>query len=122
MLQPEFEPVFQQLRKILAAYEDQLVKVEDQAAIYYLDAAHIQKNKKPLFFGSVRIGKRYVSYHLMPIYLWPDLMATASDTLKSRLKGKSCFNFTSSDHRLFGEVAELTQQGFERYRAAGYLD
>lgn len=55
-----------------------------------VDTRHIQKNKKPLFFGAVQVKKSYVSYHLMPVYLEPDLLAPSSSELKARMQGKSC--------------------------------
>jgi hypothetical protein len=37
------------------------------------------------------------------------------------MQGKSCFNFTAPDPDLLSELAELTDQGFTRYRNAGYV-
>jgi hypothetical protein len=122
MADQDFAATFQALRAIFQPLEDRLVKVHDKADNYYLDAPHIQKNKKPLYFGSVRTGRRYVSFHLMPVYLWPDLLEGFSDDLKRRMQGKSCFNFTSPDPDLIAELTTLTNRGFERYREAGYLD
>ena len=50
----------------------------------------------------------------MPVYIYPDLLAGLSDELKKRMQGKSCFNFKSSDQRLFSELAELTAASVER--------
>jgi hypothetical protein len=60
-------------------------------------AAHIQKNKRPLFFGAVQVKKNYVSCYLRPVYADPTLLARISDSLKKRMQGKSCFNFTPAD-------------------------
>lgn len=72
-------------------------------------------------FGSVRIGARYVSYHLMPVYAFPDLLDGAPARLRQRMQGKSCFNFTRLDPELAAELAALTAAGAERYREAGLL-
>lgn len=112
---------FLALKALLQPLEPALVRVQDQPDSYYLDTPHIQKNKKPLFFGSVRTGRKYVSFHLMPVYLWPELLDSVSAPLRDRMQGKSCFNFTSPDPDLLGELAELTQRGFTRCRDAGYL-
>jgi hypothetical protein len=32
------------------------------------------------------------------------------------MQGKSCFNFTSVDEKLFNELAELTERGYERFK------
>lgn len=121
MPEHDLSGTFRALKAILDPLEPELVKVHDQSDIYYLDTAHIQKNKRPLFFGSVRIGRNYVSFHLMPVYLWPDLLEDVSDRLKRRMQGKSCFNFTAIDPDLLTELNVLTNRGFGRYREAGYI-
>jgi hypothetical protein len=112
---------FRALKAILQPFEPKLVKVHDQADNYYLDTAHLQKNKKPLYFGSVRIGRNYVSFHLMPVYIWPELLDGLSDDLKRRMQGKSCFNFKAPDTDLLSELTALTEKGFSKYREAGYV-
>ncbi|MEW6580335.1 MAG: hypothetical protein AB1435_14240 [Chloroflexota bacterium] len=77
---------------------------------------------KPVWFGAVRLGKRYVSYHLMAVYAFPDLLDDVSPQLKARMQGKSCFNFTRVDEELFRELAALTQKCFERFKAEGLLE
>lgn len=119
MADQDFTATFQVLRGILQPLEPALVKVHDEADNYYLDSAHVQKNKKPLFFGSVRTGRKYVSFHLMPVYIWPELLEGASDGLKRRMQGKSCFNFTAADSDLLAELTNLTHEGFAKYREAG---
>jgi hypothetical protein len=69
----------------------------------------------------VQIGKRYVSYHLMPVYGCPKLLDGHSAKLKGRMQGKSCFNFTAEDDELFAELEQLTEEGFAVFRKAGYL-
>ena len=76
---------------------------------------------REVWFGAARIGKRYVAYHLMPVYACPDLLEGMSPELKKRMQGKSCFNFTHTDERLFQELAELTSRGFERYKREGLI-
>jgi hypothetical protein len=118
----DLSATFLALKAILQPLETELVKVHDQPDHYYLDTAHIQKNKKPLYFGSVRIGRQYVSFHLMPVYIWPELLDGMSDRLDRRMQGKSCFNFTSPDPELLSELTALTRRGFTRYREAGYIE
>jgi hypothetical protein len=118
---PDFDRTFHSLRSVLRAYEDRLVPVRDEATEYHLDTSHLMPNGKPLFFGLVRTGKRYVSYHLMPVYLWPDILEEASPELRRRMQGKSCFNFTREESELFEELAALTRIGYHRYEETGYL-
>lgn len=65
--------------------------------------------------------KAYVSFHLMPIYVKPGLLASLSPELKSRMQGKSCFNFTAVEPALVQELAALTQAGFDSYREQGFV-
>ena len=65
---------------------------------------------------AARIGKNYVSYHLMAVYAFPDLLDGISPELKRRMQGKSYFNFTRVDENLFQELEELTQEGYERFK------
>jgi hypothetical protein len=80
------------------------------------------KNRQPLFFGSVKAQKNYVSFYLMPVYVFPDLLDNASPELKKRMQGKSCFNFKAANPALFSEIADLTKNGFERYQEEGLLE
>lgn len=71
--------------------------------------------KQPLWFGAVRLGKAYVSYHLMAVYTHPALAAQISPALKKRMQGKSCFNFKTADAALFKELAALTAEAASLY-------
>jgi hypothetical protein len=117
----DLERVFVELRAIMAPYSAKLDAKKDDAAELYLDTKHIQKNKKPLFFGAVQIKKSYVSFHLMPVYMKPELLAGVSPDLQSRMQGKSCFNFAEVDKPLFKELAALTKAGFASYKEQGYV-
>lgn len=117
-----FNIVFDQLRAILAPYEQSLVVKTDRDGDYYLETRHIMKNKQPLFFGSVKTQKNYVSFYLMPVYACPNLLNNISPELKKHMQGKSCFNFKAADPALFSELADLTERGFERYKEEGLLE
>ncbi|HPF27764.1 MAG TPA: hypothetical protein P5528_03655 [Steroidobacteraceae bacterium] len=113
--------VFEELRKILLPYAAKLDCKRDDATELYVDTRHIMKNKKPLFFGAVQVKKAYVSYHLMPVYVKPELLASATPELLARMQGKSCFNFKTPDRKLFEELALLSNQAFESYKEQGYV-
>lgn len=53
----DLSPVFAELRKIMAPYAAKLTATRDDPQELYVDTKHIQKNKKPLFFGAVQIKK-----------------------------------------------------------------
>ena len=118
---PGLDEVFAALRSVLAPYASQLDTKNDDAAELYIDTWHIQKNKKPLFFGAVQVKKSYVSFHLMPVYVDPGLLETVSAELKARMQGKSCFNFSSIDKPLLKELKALAEAGFQSYKQQGFV-
>ena len=111
----DFETTFQELKAILKPYERSLVVSADTNKEYVLDVDHVMKNKNRLFFAGVRMGKAYVSFHLMPVYALPALLEKMSPELKRRMQGKSCFNFSTPDEKLFKELAKLTKLGFAKF-------
>lgn len=84
-----------------------------------VDGAWSEQFKKNLNFGAVITRKNYVSYYLMPVYMYPDLLEGISPELKKRMQGKSCFNFNKVDDRLMDELAKLTRKSFRRFKKEG---
>lgn len=115
------DEVFERLREIMIPFANDLDLKKDMPGSVYIDTLHLMKNSKPLFFGAVQLKKRYVSYHLMPVYVNPELLGDISDRLRKRLHGKSCLNFTAVDDELFEELRQLTRAGHDFYRKAGYV-
>jgi hypothetical protein len=113
--QNDFPLVFEQLKSILQPYAKNLTVKADTSDIYYLDGPYSEKWKKVLFFGSVQIKKNYVSFYLMPVYMYPELLKGISPGLKKHMQGKSCFNFKKVVPELFQELAKLTHKGVEKY-------
>jgi hypothetical protein len=111
----DFAPIFARLKTILEPYARKMIVVHDTDDHYYLDTRHVMKNKHRVCFGAVRTGKAYVSYYLMPVYAFPDLIATMSPELKKRMQGKSCFNFKEVDEKLFRELAKVTRAAAKRF-------
>jgi hypothetical protein len=110
----DFQPVFDELKAILQKHATKRVVTQDGPQGYSLDAKTLGPNKKPLFFGAVQVNKNYVSFHLMPVYMYPELLEDISPELKKHMQGKSCFNFKASDKALFKELAALTKAGAAR--------
>jgi hypothetical protein len=104
-----FEEVFRRLKAVLERHEKKLVVAQDSQTYYLLNTRYVMKNKQPLCFGGVRLGKAYVSFYLMAVYAFPDLLKDLSSELKKRMQGKSCFNFKEVDEKLFKELAQLTK-------------
>jgi hypothetical protein len=115
MTNPEFPIVFEKLKSILEPYAKNLTLKMDTSNTYYLDGPYSEKYKKELFFGSAQIKKNYVSFYLMPVYMYPDLLKGISPGLKKHMQGKSCFNFKQVEPDLFKELAALTKKGYERF-------
>ncbi len=114
--QNDFSLVFEQLKNILKPYAEKLTLTLDTSDTYYIDGPYSEKWKKQLFFGSAQIKKNYVSFYLMPVYMYPDLLKDISPGLKKHMQGKSCFNFKKVEPDLFGELTELTQKSVERFQ------
>src|SRR3990170_2976841 len=114
--QTEFPIVFANLKAILIPFSSKLIVKADTAAGYSLDGPYSQKWKKELFFGAAQIKKNYVSFYLMPVYMYPDLLKSISPELKKHMQGKSCFNFKKVEPDPFKELTRLTQKGAEQFQ------
>jgi hypothetical protein len=114
--QTDFSIVFEQLKSILKPFAKGLIATTDTPEAYSLDGPYSEKWKKQLFFGAVQIKKNYVSFYLMPVYMYPELLKGMSPELKKHMQGKSCFNFKKVEPELLNELASLTHKSVERFR------
>jgi hypothetical protein len=117
-----FDEVFRKLKAIFKPYAKKMVVVSDTPSCYYLDTRYIMKNKQPLCFGAMRMGKNYVSFYLMSVYACPELLKGMSPELKKRMQGKSCFNFKEVDEKLFQELDQLTKAGATKFSNEKFID
>ena len=76
---------FELLKSILRKYEKSLRVIIDKNDNYSLIAGYSEKYKRDIYFGAVQIKKNYVSYHLMPVYINPNLLDGISTELKKRM-------------------------------------
>ena len=111
---PTSSPSTRRLKSILEPYGHRLYVTDEPPTTYGIDTAPDSERNPTTWFGGVRLGKRYVSYYLMPVYVDPTLAETISVELKRHMQGKSCFNFSKIDEGLFGELDLLTKVGYER--------
>jgi len=116
----DFAQAFASLKPILGKYARRMAVKADTPAEYTLvtksPSPFPQHKGEPLHFGSVRVGKAYVSFHLMPLYMSKELTGNISPGLKKRMPGKTCFNFkTTPPPELVGELEELTEIGFRQW-------
>jgi hypothetical protein len=117
----QFPLIFERLKAILQVHEPNLRVLVDREGKYELIGMYSQKIKKDIWYGKVEIGKNYVSFHLMPVYMFPDLLKGISEDLRKHMQGKGCFNFTHIDDGLFEEMEGLTMRSIERVRSSGEL-
>jgi len=113
--QSDLRATFEKLREILQPYQSQLIVIADTSDHYALETPYVMKNKHRMYFSGIKIGKNYVSYHLMPVYTCEEVRDAISPALKKRMQGKSCFNFSVPDEKLFKQLAKLTKIGFQRF-------
>ncbi|WDE03378.1 hypothetical protein SG34_018485 [Thalassomonas viridans] len=113
------ETVFNTLAKIMKKHAGELEITDDKPGSLYINTGKLDAKKKAIFFGMVKQAKKKVTYHLMPVYCNPELLANLSPELTKKMQGKSCFNFTAVDDKLFAELDALTQAGLADYQKAG---
>ena len=122
----DFESVFADLRAILKREASTLSVSEDAPTRFCVDApvgpatlkawgGKVKRATIPIAW--TEIGKNYVSFHLMALGASPNAISKA---LKARLKGKTCFNFTSPDPALFKELEEVTSRSIATFKKAGF--
>lgn len=109
--------VYTALRELMLANATGMRPVKDAPGDLQMLASwpHPRKPKEPMWFGMVRQGKAYVSFHLMPLYMNPVMQAKVTPGLKKRMQGKACLNFKTQDPELFAELATLTRAAAEAF-------
>jgi len=109
----QFDVVYLRLSEMLRKHKDKLsVAIEKPGEMWMAVTGEIHRGK-PLVFAGLRMGKNYVSYHLMSVYMRKVEM---SAELTKRRQGKACFNFSEVDEKLFAELDKLTASGLRGYR------
>ena len=117
----DFQPIFAALKVLIEPYAGTL-KPHAKPGNYILIGPPTPRSQgKEVWFGGVQIKKNYVSYHLMSVYAFPDLLDGISPELKKRMQGKSCFNFKTVDKALFKELGALTKRGYQRFKKEGLV-
>jgi hypothetical protein len=122
----EFEAVFDTLKSVFDKHVAKLNVKADTPTEYTLvgrvPSPLPQHKGQPMYFCAVRLGKAYVAFHLMPLYMDEELTATISPELKKRMQGKTCFNFkTPPGPELLLELRTLTAAGYRAFRRRGWV-
>lgn len=76
----------------------------------YAPWPHPTKPKDPMWFGMVKNGKAYVSYHLVPLYVVPATDSGIPEALTKRRQGKACFNFKTAEPEALAALEALTKR------------
>jgi hypothetical protein len=121
-----FQEVFAKLKPLLLGFEKRLAVKTDTRTEYTLvtkaPSPFPQHKGHPMYFGSVQLGRAYVSFHLMPLYMNKKLTKTISPGLKKRMQGKTCFNFKSEpETEVLEELKRLTRAGVEAFAQRKWL-
>ncbi len=116
----DFATIFQSLKPAFNNVAKRLVLQTDSETEYSLvtrkPSPFPQHKGHPMWFGSVKTSKSYVSLHLMPLYMSPKLQQNISPALKKRMQGKTCFNFRSApDPELIAELKHLADEGLKEW-------
>ena len=115
--QESFQEVFAALKPIFEKYAGRMAVQTDKPGEYSLETKMAIRKGHRFQFGGVKIGKAYVSFHLVPIYMNPKLKATISPELMKRMQGKACFNFTKVEPSHIAELKKLTKAGFDEFKS-----
>ncbi len=112
----DFAVIHARLKKIVQQFEGKGLNPSANTATDYLLTGPQTPTSmgRDVWFGGVQIKKNYVSFHLMAVYMFPDLLENISPELKKRMQGKSCFNFKKVDEALFNELEILAKKSYNR--------
>jgi hypothetical protein len=117
----DLESVFAELASRYRAHTADLVTKQDTPTDLIFVGPDPGPQGREVWVGGVQQRKRYVSVHLMPVYVNPELLENLSPRLRSRMQGKSCFNFSRLDPELFDELEVLLERGLRAWRESGLL-
>jgi hypothetical protein len=122
----DFKAVFAALKPILTKHEKRLSVKADTPTEYTVltrsPSPFPQHKGEKMYFGSIRLGKAYVSFHLLPLYMCPTLNENMAPALKKRMQGKACFNFKAlPEPEAAAELKRLTEAGLKLWKEKSWL-
>ena len=121
---PELIPLFEELKKLLAPYEDHFTVRRDEPGYYDLwserEVTIAGRKRAEVFFAGLIIQKRYVGFYYMPVYAESELAAVFGAELLATLKGKSCFYITTLTPSLREQIIDALARGYELYVERGW--
>jgi hypothetical protein len=122
----DFAATFKALKSVFAEFAPRLSVKTDTPIEYTLltrsPSPFPQHKGQPMFFSSVRVGKAYVSLHLLPLYMCPPLTQAIPPALRKRMQGKACFNFKSvPEPELLAALKQLTAASIKQWDEKKWL-
>ncbi len=119
-LSANFGDTYDRLRSILKPF-DRKLDVRKDSDVCYESCCRGRLDGREIFFAGVSERKRYVSFHLFPVYTNTELLEGMSPELRKRMQGKSCFNFRRLAKPIERELRKLTKAGFDCYSERGLI-
>lgn len=117
-----FQPAFARLHALYAPLARYGVVTKDTSEAFWLGTHEVRaRDGYRTAFGGVEMRRSYVSAHLMPIYVHPQLLDDVNPALLTRRQGKACFNFKAEDDALFEAFEDLLGRSLRRFQADGRL-
>lgn len=121
-----YAEAFAALKPVLRKFEKRLAVKTDTATEYTLvtksPSPYPQHKGQPMWFGCVKVGKAYASFHLLPLYMNPALTKMIAPALKKRMQGKACFNFKATPEKdALVELKRLTEASFKEWTERKFL-
>jgi hypothetical protein len=119
----DFPAIFSTLKPVLSKHSKRLIVKIDTPTEYVVTAKSPspfpQHKGQPLDFAYLRLGKSYVSIHLLSLDMTPSGISPA---LKKRMQGRTCFNFSSPppDELVF-ELKQLADAGVRLWSERKWL-
>jgi hypothetical protein len=122
----EAENIVAALRPVFSNVAGKLAIKADTDTLYALvsqsPSPFPQHKGHPLDFGSIQVGKAYVSLHLMPLYMSPTVGKAVTPALKKRMQGKSCFNFAKvPEPEILANLQRLAELGLAEWTAKSWI-
>lgn len=121
---PDLIPLFNELKDLLAPYEDRFTVRRNEPGYYDLwserEVTVAGRKRTEVFFAGLIIQKRYVGFYYMPVYAESELSAVFGAELLATLKGKSCFYITTLPTSLREQIVDALARGYELYVDRGW--
>lgn len=125
-LQPELRPIFDKIRKMIAAYAKGNYRAKADKPghyeLYYDKEVELAGRKYPeLSFAAALVQKGYVGFYFLPGYVDGSLKDKIGAELLKTLKGKTCFYIKKDDGVLFKQIKEALALGYDDFKKMGWV-